>query len=153
MDDVVDVLDRTFPLKVEVPYHLQVSKDCLDTSADACFKSCAVAPMLFVDWRDTFAYGLCGLSVGWCRSLASYIGQSDPVSNSLLAKALIVEAGDPVLLTSMQFCFGVTSTKLTPLIVLFILALSVSSYIVYLPFLLFPRLVTICAQALAYTHS
>jgi hypothetical protein len=153
LDDVVEVLDSTFPLKVEVPFHLQVSKDCLDTSTDSCFKSCASPPMLFVDWRDTLAYGICGLSVKWCHSLADFVGDRDAITSSLAKMAATVSKEDSVLLASMDFCFVVTLARLIPLIIIFILAISVASYILYLPFLLIPRLVTVAVQAFAYTHT
>ena len=153
MDDVVGILNSTFPLQVDAPHYLKISDGCLDSSATTCFKSCGDKPMLFVDWRDTFAYGLCSISVDWCRSLASTIGDRDPLSSSLLQKANIISIGDELLAPSMDFCFWVTLARLIPVFILGTLALSVSAYVIYLPFLLLPHLITVAAQALAYTHS
>jgi hypothetical protein len=153
MDDVVGILNSTFPQKLDVPHHLKISEGCLDTDSATCFKSCTDPPMLYTGWRDTLAYGLCGASTKWCRSLADYIGQSDSLSSSLLAKADIILSNDPVLLTSMDFCFAVTLARLTPVLLLAVLAVTASAYLIYLPFLILPRLISVAMQALAYTHA
>ena len=153
MDDVVSILNSTFPEKLDVPHYLKVSDGCLESDSAACFKSCSDAPMRYSGWRDTLAYGLCGASVPWCRSLAGAIGQRDSLSSSLLAKADIVMANDPTLLSSMDFCFAVSLGNLIPVFLLAVLGLTALAYIVYLPFLLIPRFLSVGAQALAYSHA
>ena len=109
--------------------------------------------MLFFGWRDTFAYGLCSLSVDWCRSLGDLIGSRDSLSTSLYSKALVVSTGGDSLLAAMNICLGVTFVNLIPVAILVIVVLTSAAYLLYLPCTVIPRFVVMVAQAVVYTHA
>jgi len=154
LDDVVSFLNETFPRQLTVPAELSVADNCLQNSTySACFRPCTEPPMLFFGWRDTFAYGLCSLSVDWCRSLGDLIGSRDSLSTSLYSKALVVSTGGDSLLAAMNICLGVTFVNLIPVAILVIVVLTSAAYLLYLPCTVIPRFVVMVAQAVVYTHA
>ena len=154
MDNVISWFNILFPAQITIPTELSVADGCLANPAySACFRPCTDAPMLFLGWRDTFAYGLCSLSTDWCQSLADLIGQRDALSSSLYAKAQVVSTGGDSLISSMDFCFGVTFVNLIPPVILIVVVLSSSVYLLYLPCTVLPRFLTMAAQSVFYTHS
>ena len=151
IDDVVDMLESIFPLKMTFPAALQTSPGCLaDPTQASCLLRCSDPPISFVDWRDTLAFGICYSSQELCTSLAGLIGGSDSLSTKLSARNAMM--GDESLLSASLFCFGVTFVNIIPVLILFVIALSVIGYVVYLPCVLLPKLFALLAQSLAYLH-
>ena len=154
LDDVIYTLNTLFPAQITLPGELQVSPDCLgDPSRTACLKPCSQPPMSFVDWRDTFAYGACYFSSPLCRSLAGLIGNWDPVSTSLLERAVQVEQGTSSLLSACSFCFAVTFVNLIPVLVLVLIAITAASSLLYLPCVLLPKFLPLLAESVHLGHT
>ena len=153
IDDVISTFNVIFPPTIVIPAGLAISDGCLqNTSNSRCFKSCNEPPMLFSGWRDTVAFLICATDVPMCRQWADRIGGMDPLSSSLYAKALAVEAGDQSVIEAMSFCFMITFVNIIPVIVLLVLILTASVYVLYLPCTVIPKFISVMAQALAYTH-
>jgi hypothetical protein len=153
LDDVVDLADSIFPLKVTFPAPLQASPDCLaDPAKSSCLLRCSEPPMLFVDWRDTLAFAICYSSQSFCLSLAETIGEIDPMGGKLVAKSRVLD-GDEALLNASLFCFGVTFVNVVPVLILFVVAVTLGGYLFYLPCVLLPKLFALAAQAMVYLHA
>jgi hypothetical protein len=154
LDDVISALNSFFPNQVTVPSELSVTDDCLNKPEyKTCFKSCGDSPLLFNGWRDTLAFGLCYLDAPTCRRLADTIGSRDSLGLTLSARAdALATAGDS-LLSAMRFCFAVNFVNLIPVFVLFVLAITSSVYVLYLPCVILPRFLTLTLQSLAFVHA
>ena len=152
LDDVVDLADSIFPLKVAFPASLQTSPDCLaDPTKASCLLRCSEPPMLFVDWRDTLAFAVCYSSQSFCLSLAETIGELDPMGAKLVAKSMVLD--DEALLSASLFCFGVTFVNVVPVLILLVVAATLGGYLFYLPCVLLPKLFSLAAQSMVYLHA
>jgi hypothetical protein len=108
--------------------------------------------MNFLSWRDTLAFGLCYMDTQNCRWLAMQIGQRDPLSDILFSRANSIDTGPDSLASANLFCFSITFVTLLPVLILAILALSSAAYILYLPCVLIPKLITVSLQAVILVH-
>ena len=146
MDDVVYTLNQLFPYQIAIPLELQVSPDCLaDPAQTRCLVPCSTPPMAFLGWRDTLAYGACYTSIGLCRNSAGIIGSWDALSDAMLTRAAQIEAGES--LPACTFCFWVTLVKLIPLVVVVGIGMAFGSFLVYIPCMLLPKLLSLVAKA------
>jgi len=154
LDDVIKALNSSFPSQMTVPSELSITEDCLNKlEYDSCYKSCGEAPLLFNGWRDTLAFGICYLDVPSCRRLADTIGTRDSLGATLYTRANALGVASDSLLSAMRFCFAVNFVNLIPVFVLFVLAITCSVYILYLPCVIIPKFFTLVLQSLAFTHA
>jgi hypothetical protein len=154
LDDVVYTLSSLFPLQITFPSELETSPDCLaDPSKDSCLLRCSDPPVLFTEWRDTFAFGVCYISQSLCRSLAGTIGNMDLLSQKLLASADLIATAQPSRLNASLFCFGITFVTIIPVLLLFVVGVTVSAYLLYLPCVFAPKLVALIGQYMVYLHT
>jgi hypothetical protein len=154
LDDVIKALNSSFPSQMTVPSELSITEDCLNKPEyDSCYKSCGEAPLLFNGWRDTLAFGICYLDVPSCRRLADTIGTRDSLGATLYTRANALGVASDSLLSAMRFCFAVNFVNLIPVFVLFVLAITCSVYILYLPCVIIPKFFTLLLQSLAFTHA
>lgn len=148
MEDVIYTLNQLVPSQLTIPEELQVSPTCLaDTAKSACLVPCTTAPMAFLGWRDTLAYGACYISTGLCRTLADAIGNWDALAGNMRERANQIEGGAPSLVSACTFCFWITLVKLIPLIALLVVGLAGASFLVYVPCVLLPKLLPLVAEA------
>ena len=151
LDDLIELIETIFPLKMTFPASLQTSPECLaDPTQASCLLRCSDPPVSFVDWRDTLAFGICYSSQELCTSLAGMIGGSDPLSTKLTARNAML--ADESLLSASLFCFGVTFVNIIPVLILFVVVVSVIGYVLYIPCILLPKLFALMAQTLTYLH-
>ena len=154
LDDVVYTLSALFPLQITFPVELQTSSDCLgDSSKDSCLLRCSGPPVLFTEWRDTLAFGICYISQSLCTSLAAAIGDMDMLSVKLHASAELIATATPSRINASLFCFGVTFVTIIPVILLLIVGVTVAAYLLYLPCVFAPKLVALIGQYLVYLHT
>jgi hypothetical protein len=153
LDDVINAATYMFPKSLIIPPELEITPGCLgDSSQTACMKQCSESPMLFNGWRDTLAFGLCYVDTTNCRWLAEVLGDRDTISEILISRALSLETGGDSLASANLFCFSITFVTLLPVLILVVLALTSSAYLLYLPCVIIPKLITTGMQALIYTH-
>ena len=153
-DDVIYTLSSLFPLQITFPLELETSPDCLaDPSKDSCLLRCSDPPVLFTEWRDTFAFGVCYVSQSLCRSLAGTIGGTDPLSQKLLASADLIATAQPSRLNASLFCFCITFVTIIPIILLFVVGITVSAYLLYLPCAFTPKFLALIGQYMVYLHT
>ena len=151
MDDVVGILNSVFPEQVTIPRDLQVSPDCLaDSSKSSCLIKCSDPPVLFVGWRDTFAYGLCSFSKDMCVTLAGWVGSVDPLGSKLSARASMLGTGMDT--SAYDFCFGVTFINIVPVVILIFVMLTVAIYFLYLPLIMMPKVLALSAHSMLHLH-
>ena len=154
LDDVVYTLNALFPLQITFPIELQITPDCLgDPSKDACLIPCSDPPVSFLEWRDTFAFGLCYTSQTLCLKLAGAIGERDSLSSKLYSNAELLQQATTSRINASIFCFGVTFVKLIPIILLLVVGTTVAAYLLYLPCTLAPKFVALISQYLVYLHT
>ena len=153
LDDVIAATTYMFPKSLTIPPELEISPNCLgDSTKSACLKQCSEPPMNFLSWRDTLAFGLCYMDTVNCRWLAAQIGQRDPISDILYSRANSIDTAPDSLTSANLFCFSVTFVTLLPVLILVILALSSAAYLLYLPCVLIPKLITVALQAVILVH-
>jgi hypothetical protein len=153
LDDVIGAATYMFPKSLTIPPELEITPNCLgDSTKSACLKQCSESPMNFLSWRDTLAFGLCYMDTQNCRWLAMQIGQRDPLSDIIFSRANSIDTGPDSLASANLFCFSITFVTLLPVLILAILALSSAAYILYLPCVLIPKLITVSLQAVILVH-
>jgi hypothetical protein len=154
MGDVVELIESIFPLQVSFPGQLQTSPECLaDPTQASCLLRCSEPPVSFVDWRDTLAFAVCYSSQSLCTSLAEAIGGSDSLGSKLTARNSMLDSGDEGLLSASLFCFGVTFVNIIPVLILFVIAVTMAGYVFYLPCVLLPKAFALLAQSMTYLHT
>jgi hypothetical protein len=154
MTDVVELMESIFPLQITFPVSLQTSPSCLsDPTQSSCLLRCSEPPVSFVDWRDTLAYAICFSSQLLCTSLADAIGESDSLSSKLTARNAMLQSDDEALQSASLFCFGVTFVNIIPVLLLFVVGVSMAGYALYLPCVLLPKLFALFAQSLTFLHT
>ena len=154
LDDVIYTMNALFPLQATFPAELQTGPDCLgDPSQDSCLLRCSDPPVLFTEWRDTFAFGACYISQSLCLSLAGVVGELDQLSSKLQASAELIATAQPSRINASLFCFGITFVTLIPVLLLLVVGVTISVYLLYLPCAFAPKLVALIGQYMVYLHT
>lgn len=151
LDDIVSMVERTFPPNIYFPTPLYCEQSVPEffPNASVCLKSCK--DIGFTEFFDSFTYSICSYDSVLCSQLQGLTTSIQPLSNSFGRMYNVTVLNQD--LAAWNFCMWIEFVNTIPIIIVFLVLVSVAAGSLYAILSLIPAFVGLFTQYLVYNHT